>query len=150
MNSFDYRERANAKLISWIAATGTQRSISEGSYLIREGDQAEALLFLMDGQLDAITRNDNQREVTLSNLAAGAVLGERAGRTMPARLTSAGRKLITNCRSPASKIGMTTQLAAQLHRLLAQNRTNSASESTSDEPLNPVEPLRKVLILFAN
>ena len=158
MNSFDYRERANAKLISWIAATGTQRSISEGSYLIREGDQAEALLFLMDGQLDAITRNDNQREVTLSNLAAGAVMGEMSWleqRPAVADIVSRGESRLLQL--PFASIQdlecTNPQLAAQLHRLLAQKlalQIQHQNFQLASEPLNPVEPLRKVLILFAN
>ena len=76
MDSFDYRERAAAELISWISATGSERSANAGSHLIREGDQAEALLFLLDGQLDAITSDADQRDVTLGSLTAGAVIGE--------------------------------------------------------------------------
>ena len=158
MNSFDYRERANAKLISWIAATGTQRSISEGSYLIREGDQAEALLFLMDGQLDAITRNDNQREVTLSNLAAGAVMGEMSWleqRPAVADIVSRGESRLLQL--PFASIQdlecTNPQLAAQLHRLLAQKLALQIQQQNirlAGEAQNPVEPLRKVLTLFAN
>ena len=71
MDSFDYRERAAAELISWISATASDRSATAGSHLIREGDQAEALLFLLDGQLEAITSDAEQRDVTLGSLAAG-------------------------------------------------------------------------------
>ena len=105
----------------------------------------------MDGQLDAITRNDNQREVTLSSLAAGAVMGEMSWleqRPAVADIVSRGESRLLNRCSPASKIwnGLTRNSPAQLHRLLAQKlalQIQHQNFQLASEPLNPVEPCAK-------
>ena len=158
MDSFDYRQRAAAELISWISATATERSAAAGSHLIREGDQAEALLFLLDGQLEAITSDAEQRDVTLGSLAAGAVIGEMSWleqRPAVADIVSPGTCQLLEL--PFSSIQQLERsnphLAAQLHRLLAQKLALQIQQQNirlAGEAQNPVEPLRKVLTLFAN
>ena len=158
MDSFDYRERAAAELISWISATGAERSANEGSHLIREGDQAEALLFLLDGQLDAITSDADQRDVTLGSLAAGAVIGEMSWlEQRPAVADIVGSSDCRLIELPFSSIQQLERsnphLAAQLYRLLAQKLALQIQQQNirlANETQNTVEPLRKVLTLFAN
>ena len=158
MDSFDYRQRAAAELISWISATATERSAAAGSHLIREGDQAEALLFLLDGQLEAITSDAEQRDVTLGSLAAGAVIGEMSWlEQRPAVADIVSRSDCRLLELPFSSIQQLERsnphLAAQLHRLLAQKLALQIQQQNirlAGEAQNPTEPLRKVLTLFAN
>lgn len=158
MDSFDYRERTSAELISWISATGIERSAPDGSHLIREGDQAEALLFLLDGQLDAITSDADQRDVTLGSLTAGAVIGEMSWlEQRPAVADIVSRSDCRLLELPFSSIQQLERknphLAAQLHRLLAQKLALQIQQQNirlAGEAQNPDEPLRKVLTLFAN
>ena len=158
MDSFDYRKRAAAELIAWISATATERTAAAGSHLIREGDQAEALLFLLDGQLEAITSDAEQRDVTLGSLAAGAVIGEMSWlEQRPAVADIVSRSTCQLLELPFSSIQQLERsnphLAAQLHRLLAQKLALQIQQQNirlAGEAQNPVEPLRKVLTLFAN
>ena len=153
MDSFDYRQRAAAELISWISATATERSAAAGSHLIQEGDQAEALLFLLDGQLEAITSDAEQRDVTLGSLAAGAVIGEMSWlEQRPAVADIVSRSTCQLLELPFSSIQQLERsnphLAAQLHRLLAQKLALQIQQQNirlAGEAQNPVEPLRKVL-----
>jgi CRP-like cAMP-binding protein len=42
--------------VSWIAKTGIQRRLRDGDVLIREGEQTDALVFLLDGDFVASSR----------------------------------------------------------------------------------------------
>lgn len=158
VNPFDFRSRGDAELIAWLTDVGTKTTAAAGQQLIQEGDNAEALLFLLDGCCVVNTTDANQRQVTLNNLKAGALIGEMSWLEQRPAVAN----IVTQAPSRVLEVPFAAieqlervnpTLAAQLPRLLAQKLALQIQQQNHDltgatQP--SAEPLRKVLTLFAN
>jgi CRP-like cAMP-binding protein len=58
--------------VEWMAQTGVRRCLSDGDVLIKEGESADALIFLLVGVLLVTTRRLGQ----IARLGVGEVVGE--------------------------------------------------------------------------
>jgi CRP/FNR family cyclic AMP-dependent transcriptional regulator len=58
--------------VEWMAQTGIRRYLNDGDVVIREGDSADSLIFLLEGQLLVTTRRLGQ----IARLGVGEVVGE--------------------------------------------------------------------------
>jgi CRP/FNR family transcriptional regulator, cyclic AMP receptor protein len=58
--------------VEWMAQTGIRRYLNDGDVVIREGDSADSLIFLLEGQLLVSTRRLGQ----IARLGVGEVVGE--------------------------------------------------------------------------
>ena len=58
--------------VAWIARTGIQRRLRDGEILIREGEQTDSLMFLLDGELLASNRVQGQ----FARMSVGEIVGE--------------------------------------------------------------------------
>ena len=58
--------------VSWIAKTGIQRRLRDGEILIREGEQTDSLIFLLDGELVV----SNRVSGPFARMAVGEIVGE--------------------------------------------------------------------------
>ena len=158
MITFDFRQRGGPELIQWLHRTGETQIIPAGTQLIKEGELAESLLFVLDGDIQASTNDVDNREVRLNRLKAGAVLGEMSWlEQRPAVADIVAFSPIELLKVPFASIlqleRTSCQLAGQLYRLLAQKlalqiqhqNTIFASQSRLLS-----EPLRKVLTFFAH
>src|SRR5450432_152005 len=58
--------------VEWMAQTGIRRLLSEGDVVIREGERADSLIFLLEGKLLVTTRQLGQ----IARLGVGEVVGE--------------------------------------------------------------------------
>jgi CRP-like cAMP-binding protein len=58
--------------VEWMAQTGVRRCLSDGDVLIKEGESADALIFLLEGELRVTTRRLGQ----IARLGVGEVVGE--------------------------------------------------------------------------
>ena len=58
--------------VEWMAQTGIRRYLNDGDVVIREGDSADSLIFLLEGKLLVSTRRLGQ----IALLGVGEVVGE--------------------------------------------------------------------------
>jgi CRP/FNR family transcriptional regulator, cyclic AMP receptor protein len=58
--------------VEWMAQTGIRRVLSDGDVVIREGESADSLIFLLEGELLVTTRQLGQ----IARLGVGEVVGE--------------------------------------------------------------------------
>jgi CRP/FNR family cyclic AMP-dependent transcriptional regulator len=58
--------------VEWMAQTGIRRFLSDGDVVIREGEPADSLIFLLEGALLVTTRQLGQ----IARLGVGEVVGE--------------------------------------------------------------------------
>jgi CRP/FNR family transcriptional regulator, cyclic AMP receptor protein len=58
--------------VEWMAQTGIRRLLSDGDVVIREGERADSLIFLLEGELLVTTRQLGQ----IARLGVGEVVGE--------------------------------------------------------------------------
>lgn len=58
--------------VAWIAKTGVQKRLRDGDVLIREGEQTDWLMFLLDGELVASNRSLGQ----FARMGVGEIVGE--------------------------------------------------------------------------
>jgi CRP/FNR family transcriptional regulator, cyclic AMP receptor protein len=58
--------------VEWLAQTGIRRRLSDGDVVIREGEGADSLIFLLEGELLVATRGLGQ----IARLGVGEVVGE--------------------------------------------------------------------------
>jgi CRP/FNR family cyclic AMP-dependent transcriptional regulator len=58
--------------VQWMAQVGIRRFLSDGDVVIREGERADSLIFLLEGELLVATRQLGQ----IARLGVGEVVGE--------------------------------------------------------------------------
>jgi CRP-like cAMP-binding protein len=58
--------------VTWMAQTGIRRRLSDGDVIIREGERADSLIFLLEGELLVTTR----RLGNIARMGVGEVVGE--------------------------------------------------------------------------
>jgi CRP-like cAMP-binding protein len=58
--------------VAWIAKTGIQRRLQDGDVLIRQGEQTDSLVFLLEGELVASNRVVGQ----FARMGVGEIVGE--------------------------------------------------------------------------
>jgi CRP/FNR family transcriptional regulator, cyclic AMP receptor protein len=58
--------------VEWMAQAGLRRRLSDGDVVIREGESADSLIFLLEGELLVTTRRLGQ----IARLGVGEVVGE--------------------------------------------------------------------------
>jgi glutaminase len=57
---------------------GEQREFAQGTRIVRAGDTAESLYFILSGQVDVLVDTDGGQQLRLTTLASGTVFGEVA------------------------------------------------------------------------
>jgi signal transduction histidine kinase len=70
-----------------LATSGVVFDVTPGDYLIREGEQADALFVVLDGELE-VTKRSDRTEVPLARVGPGALQGEIAALEGGRRLAS--------------------------------------------------------------
>jgi CRP/FNR family transcriptional regulator, cyclic AMP receptor protein len=58
--------------VEWLAAAGVSRSVPAGTELIRQGEPAEALIFVLDGEVTVTVEGIGE----VARLGSGEILGE--------------------------------------------------------------------------
>jgi CRP/FNR family cyclic AMP-dependent transcriptional regulator len=58
--------------VEWLAAAGTQRHLSDGDVVIREGERTDSLIFLLEGEFVVSTRTLGE----IARMGVGEVVGE--------------------------------------------------------------------------
>ncbi|HNR00627.1 MAG TPA: cyclic nucleotide-binding domain-containing protein, partial [Trueperaceae bacterium] len=103
----------------------TRRELRAGEVLIRKGDKADELYFLVDGQMTAVAEGSDGAATRLETLRSGGLLGElgfyRGGvRSATVRADHDSKLLVLDERGLTRLTAEAPQLAADLHRQVAR------------------------------
>lgn len=103
----------------------TRRELRAGEVLIRKGDKADELYFLVDGQMTAVAEGSDGAATRLETLRSGGLLGElgfyRGGvRSATVRADHDSKLLVLDERGLTRLTAEVPQLAADLHRQVAR------------------------------
>ena len=80
-------------LLQALAAQLEEQGLQDGAELMRQGDQADALYFVISGELEVSVVSNGSRPVVVERLTSGAVIGEMAllaGNRRSATVTARG------------------------------------------------------------
>ena len=159
MQSFSVFDRASPALLQWLEIAGNPIDVRAGETLIHEGQRSESLFVLQKGNLSVFTTNQKQGQDRLATLTPGSLLGEMSW--LEQRPAVASTTADTECsvlsipgQALATLGGLDPDLTAELHCFFAQKlalqiqQQNAWAHRLKSQP-NPVEALRKVLVLFA-
>jgi bacteriocin-type transport-associated protein len=160
MPSFSVFDRASPELVQWLDITGNTSLVEASTTVIQEGERPDHLAIILDGRLTATTTDQRAQQEQLATLTRGSLVGEMSWleqRPAVATISAAEEcRLLQLPHSTLDRLGDEhPQLSAELHRLIAQKLAvqikdqNTWAHRLHKEP-DPVEALRKVLILFAN
>ncbi|MDW8324038.1 MAG: Crp/Fnr family transcriptional regulator [Burkholderiales bacterium] len=68
----------DAQTLAWVSSLARLRSVASREVVLRKGDKADALFFVVKGRVQVIEHLPNGREVGLGFIAAGEFFGELA------------------------------------------------------------------------
>ena len=156
---FDLTIEASQCLQSWLCENGIREVKSNGSKLIEEGLISEHVLVLLNGQIAVNTTDQNGASQRLAVLNQGAIVGEMSWlEQRPAVadvITEADSEVLFLSVDLLDKLSNDEpELAAEWQRLIArklaaQIKSQNAWIHRYEGPGEEIEPLRKVLVLFA-
>ncbi|QNI86495.1 bacteriocin-type transport-associated family protein [Synechococcus sp. PROS-7-1] len=156
---FDYTVEASQCLQSWLRENGKREVKSNGSKLIEEGLISEHVLVLLKGQIAVNTTDQNGASQRLAVLNQGAIVGEMSWlEQRPAVadvIAEADSEVLFLSVDLLDKLSNDEpELAAEWQRLIArklaaQIKSQNAWIHRYEGPGEEIEPLRKVLVLFA-
>jgi len=160
MPSFNIFDRASPGLVQWLKNTGRTCQVPASTTVIQEGERPDHLVILLEGQLIATTTDQKAQQEQLATLTSGSLVGEMSWleqRPAVATISTAEQcRVLQLPHATLDRLGSKhPQLAAELHRLIAQKLAVQIKEQNAwahrlQSESAPVEALRKVLILFAN
>lgn len=67
---------ASRPMLETLARSATEQDVAAGTVVIREGDEADALYLLLDGEMSVQSRGESAIETTLPSMGPGACFGE--------------------------------------------------------------------------
>lgn len=158
-STFDFLAEASEGLQSFLNERGREVVYEPGRDLIKEGSAIDRVLILLDGEVDVSTSDDQGNQQRLATLSRGSIFGEMSWlEKRPAVADVVATSSITALELDFSFLDRINQrhpsLAAEWQRLIAkklaaqiqsQNAWIHRYQGAGEE----IEPLRKVLILFA-
>lgn len=156
---FDLLSEASNDLIYELEQLGTIESVQSGCELIKEGAIAGHIYVLKEGLLSVITSNANGEEQCLAELQPGSVVGEMSWlENRPAVATvraEIGGCVLALSYEELNRFELSnTKIGAEWQQVLAkklgmQITSQNAWIHRFSEMNQDIEPLRKVLVLFA-
>jgi len=136
------------KELKELALSGREQSVAEGETLFGEGDRADHLFFLADGEMETLIRAEEEGDISLSTLPPGEPVGwsaliephlytASARATRPSRVIAFGRpelaKLMEDAHFASILLGT---LAEVISRRLRDTQIQLLSlEARSGEPV---------------
>ncbi len=107
--------------LEWLIENGSAKQLQEGDYLLKQGNQVEAMYFLLDGSLSVELEKPQARQ--LAEIESGEVVGEISlldSRPSTASIRAIDESLLLEIRHDALKPKLETDLGfqARLYRSL--------------------------------
>ena len=157
--AFNFLTAASRDLQSCLANEGTVREHEQGVVLIEEGHVSDRVIIVLDGDVDINTTDHQGNSQRLAVLSAGAMVGEMSWREKRPAVADVGTA--TPCKILDLNVAVLDELsqrqptvAAEWQRLVAQKLASQIQSQNAwihryEGPGEEIEPLRKVLVLFA-
>lgn len=157
--AFNYLTEASSELQSCLRDQGRVISCEPGTLLIEEGMVSDRVIILLDGDIAINTTDHRGNKQHLATLSSGAIVGEMSWlEQRPAVADVVTSTPSTTLELSVSVLdalaGRQPSLAAEWQRLIAQKlaaqiQSQNAWIHRYEGPGEDIEPLRKVLVLFA-
>ena len=156
---FNFLEEADAELIASLKAEGRVISYRPGKKLLEEGIVSGHVLILLDGEVSINTTDHQGNQQCLARLSVGAMVGEMSW--LEKRPAVADVVTTTKCTVLELDVIVLDNLrerkpitAAVWQRLVAKKLASQIQSQNAwihryEGPGEEIEPLRKVLVLFA-
>ena len=156
---FDLLQEASRSLIEELERLGKIKSVEAGDELIKEGTIDGSIYVLKDGALSVTTSNAAGEQQSLAELVPGCVVGEMSWlENRPAVASVAATKsgsvlalpyeTLNQLEASNAELGAEWQLVLA-RKLALQITSQNAWIHRFSEANKEIEPLRKVLVLFA-
>lgn len=156
---FDFLKEASPELMEWLVNEGRAKRESADTVIIKEGVISEHVLLVLEGEVAINTTDQNGDQQCLAVLKQGTIIGEMSW----LEKRPAVANVVTETKSKVLYLKLETlnllsklkpHLAAEWQRLIAkklsaQIQSQNAWIHRYEGPGGDIEPLRKVLILFA-
>lgn len=159
MSTFNLFERCTAELVSQLRELGNESIEDRGTCLLREGIASDQLFIVIDGELGVVTQSARKSSEELSTLTQGALAGEMSWlEKRPPVATVEVHSRSTLLSIPRAKLDEKVKnepgFASQFYRLIAEKLALQIKEQNTwihrfNQDIGAIEPLRKILILFA-
>lgn len=157
--AFDFQVSASAELQSCLLNKGKTIDCDAGNVLIEEGCFSDRVIIVLDGDIDINTTDHQGNSQRLAVLSAGAMIGEMSW--LENRPAVADVVTATPCKILDLNVAVLDELgqrqptiAAEWQRLVAQKLASQIQSQNAwihryEGPGEEIEPLRKVLVFFA-
>jgi len=154
---FNIFESADSELLAWIRKMSVVREITTSSRLIEEGSTPDGLFVVESGSITVCTHQADRKSMTLATLEAGSLVGEMSwleGRPAVASIdAAAGSRLLQIPIAALESVNRSdTFIGHLLYRVIAEKlalQVQGQNAWIHRVASNDQEPLRKVLVLFA-
>ena len=156
---FNFLEEASSDLMNWIFKEGVSSSEKPGTVIIKEGVLSKFVMLVLDGEVAINTTDQNGNQQCLAVLKQGTIIGEMSWlEKRPAVadvITQTTSKIIyLNLKTLDQLSKLKPQLSAEWQRLIAKKLSTQIQSQNAwihryEGSRADIEPLRKVLILFA-
>ena len=156
---FDFLKEASPELMSWLVNEGSSNREKADTVILKEGVISEHVLVVLEGEVAINTTDQNGDQQCLAVLKQGTIIGEMswleqrpAVANVVTQTTSNVLYLKFESLDLLSKVK--PGLAAEWQRLIAKKLSTQIQSQNAwihryEGPGADIEPLRKVLILFA-
>ena len=156
---FDFTEEASSELKSFLRDQGSVIACEPGKLLIREGFLHDCVIIVLDGEISVSTTDHQGNQQFLATLGEGAVVGEMSwleGRPAVADVvTKSSGSVLELSFSLLDNISHSHPvMAAEWQQLIARKLADQIKSQNAwihryEGPGEEIEPMRKVLVLFA-
>ncbi|HGY5556797.1 MAG TPA: cyclic nucleotide-binding domain-containing protein [Prochlorococcus sp.] len=154
---FNIFKNATSELLAWIRSVSVVRNITSPCRLIEEGSMPDGLFVVESGSITVCTKQVDGGKMQLASLDAGSLLGEMSwleGRPAVASIDAvAGSRLLQIPMAALESINTSNALIGHhLYQVIAEKlalQVQGQNAWIHRVVSNDQEPLRKVLVLFA-
>ena len=156
---FDITEEASSELKSFLRDQGSVIACEPGKLLIREGFLHDCVIIVLDGEISVSTTDHQGNQQFLATLGEGAIVGEMSWlERRPAVadvVTKSSSSVLELSFSLLDNISQShPAMAAEWQQLIARKLADQIKSQNAwihryEGPGEEIEPMRKVLVLFA-
>ena len=155
----DFTEEASSELKSFLRDQGSVIACEPGKLLIREGFLHDCVIIVLDGEISVSTTDHQGNQQFLATLGEGAIVGEMSWlERRPAVadvVTKSSSSVLELSFSLLDNISQShPAMAAEWQQLIARKLADQIKSQNAwihryEGPGEEIEPMRKVLVLFA-
>jgi len=156
LRMLNFNKEASQELQSWLISKGLKKKEKGKTILIKEGAVSQQVVVLLEGEIAINTTDQNGHQQCLAVLNDGAIVGEMSWLEKRPAVANVETQIESEVLYLKHDIleELKPNLAAEWQRLVAQKLASQIQSQNAwihryEGPGAEVEPLRKVLVLFA-